>query len=1102
MTHLRRADEDQWVVPDAWHAKATPFRGRGPVRAVRTDPKALGLYRKWLDDKRVRLAIELTSRGGYRDLAEAAAHAIEHPGDATPLGIAVAGALAARVADATRPKPNLTGRLVDAWVAAHGAGTAAAAGALLAGLSVGHIGADLTRCVARRPERPHVFDEPAATLLPRLRTHLAALSDTEYYAAVADLGRVRAESRALAVHTATSYLAPTEQDWVNSDLALARSASHPDSAETMLAATVTSAEQLALLDTPGYLWRLTGRADILRAVIEVGPDATPYLTQLLDVYGLSADDQRGIAELLAQLPTDAALLALLHRTDRPGVRAAAVEATYRFPRRAAHVLADLPDEPFTVGLRDLLTRVYPGLNAGTHAPQSAVECVPRDELPELLRMPPWERGVAPAPPTVLPGLGSPRPLALSWLPGEQDGWSNTFVAQTDPGRDWEDEFQRVRDRKWHGSWWTLRLIATAPPPLALANLDLIEPTELWDAVDPLRRILVRCGDAALTTIVDAVRHNAATTISVLLPATGTPVAELMTRQLDSRRNRAVALSWFERHLPTAAPDLLTAAFDKPGRQRTLAWKALRALDGRGHREALVTAAHTLGESAAEALVAALSTDPLDILPKTVPTLPTWLAPAALPPIVLRREVLTRPDGPRALPPDAVAAVCTMLAMSGPTGDYAGVTRLLELAERDSLAEFCWALFELWGFTGYSADENWVLHALGLLGTDDTARALTPLIRAWPGENAHARAVAALDVLTAIGSDVALMQLNSIAEKVKFKGIKATAREKIRQLAEEAGMSAEELADRLVPGFGLAEDGTLRLDYGPRAFLVGFDEQLRPMVRDVAGTPRKALPKPGVKDDPELAPAAYKRFNNLKKDVKSVAAEQLLRMERAMVRNRRWTAANHRRLFVEHPLLWHPTRRLVWATFDADGAPTGSFRVAEDRSLADVDDDTVTLPDDMLVGIAHPLHLGDTRAAWAEVFADYEILQPFPQLQREIHLPTDRDAAFARFDGTVVPAGKVLGLTRLGWERGTPMDAGISGEIFRPLGDDRSVVLDLDPGFVAGMALELGDQTISVHITASGQESAWDHRNRTEHSFADLDQVTVSELLRELVQLTT
>lgn len=62
-------------------------------------------------------------------------------------------------------------------------------------------------------------------------------------------------------------------------------------------------------------------------------------------------------------------------------------------------------------------------------------------------------------------------------------------------------------------------------------------------------------------------------------------------------------------------------------------------------------------------------------------------------------------------------------------------------------------------------ENWAFTSLGILGNDDTARKLTPLIRAWPGESQHKRAVSGLDVLADIGSDVALMLLNGIAKRL-------------------------------------------------------------------------------------------------------------------------------------------------------------------------------------------------------------------------------------------------------------------------------------------------------------------------------------------------
>lgn len=103
-----------------------------------------------------------------------------------------------------------------------------------------------------------------------------------------------------------------------------------------------------------------------------------------------------------------------------------------------------------------------------------------------------------------------------------------------------------------------------------------------------------------------------------------------------------------------------------------------------------------------------------------------------------------------------------------------------------------------------------------------------------------------------------MHLHGIAQKVKFKGLQYEAQQRIRQVAERLGLSTEQLADRLVPDFGLDADGSMVLDYGPRRFLVRFDEQLKPFVADEDGKHRKALPKPGAKDDPELAPPPTRR----------------------------------------------------------------------------------------------------------------------------------------------------------------------------------------------------------------------------------------------------
>ncbi|OLT28245.1 hypothetical protein BJF79_41840 [Actinomadura sp. CNU-125] len=435
----------------------------------------------------------------------------------------------------------------------------------------------------------------------------------------------------------------------------------------------------------------------------------------------------------------------------------------------------------------------------------------------------------------------------------------------------------------------------------------------------------------------------------------------------------------------------------------------------------------------------------------------------------------------------------MLAMSKPDAPYAGVRVVRDLCDPASAAEFGWELFERWRAVGAPPKESWALAQLAHTGDDGTVRRLAPVIRAWPGEKGHAKAVTGLDVLAGIGTETSLMHLSFIAQRVKFAALKTRAREKIDEVAFGLELTADQLADRLVPDFGLDASGTLTLDYGPRRFTVGFDERLVPFVRDESGKPRKTLPKPGAKDDPALAPAARKLFTDLKKEVRTIAADQLRRFEQAMITGRRWPLAEFRDLFVAHPLRRHLVRRLVWAADDGtDGGTDGgpAFRVAEDGTFADASDDPIVLPVTARVRVAHPFDLAGDLPAWSELFADYEILQPFPQLARPVHTlaPDERTTGrLARFVGAEVPAFAVLGLVDRGWDRGEPQDAGVEDRITRRLDDRRHVIVELEPGIPVGDPDRHGDQTLAdVRFTEPP---------------GDLDPMLASEALADLLHLT-
>ncbi len=464
----------------------------------------------------------------------------------------------------------------------------------------------------------------------------------------------------------------------------------------------------------------------------------------------------------------------------------------------------------------------------------------------------------------------------------------------------------------------------------------------------------------------------------------------------------------------------------------------------------------------------------------------------LPPLIL--------TGGKAVPTGHLGAL--VVALRG--DDAVGLRELRDAAERKALAAFGWELFQLWLQAGAPPKDKWAFTGLGALGNDETARRLTPLIRAWPGESQHARATVGLDVLGQLGSDVALMMLNGIAQKLKFKGLQERARDKMREIAEARGITAEQLADRLVPDLDLEDDGSKTLDFGPRSFRVGFDEALAPFVMDAAGTRLKDLPKPNSKDDAALATEATDTWKAMKKDARAVASIQLVRLELAMGNARRWSGDEFRAFFVEHPLLFHVVKRLVWAVYDRAGAPTATFRVAEDRSYADRADDACVVADDARVGIAHRLHLtDDDERAWTRVFADYELEAPFAQLGREVFRLTPAEAAvtaLTRYEGTKVETKKLLGLLSRGWFKGPAQDAGCISNLYKPLEGGLSAAIGMSDGLNAG-GMDYVDpvQTLdTVDFAASRRE--WTEVRADALALGALPAVVVSEVIRDLESL--
>ena len=1103
-------DEDTFVVPGSWRRSMLPRRGDGSRPPV-LNPDAPAQQRQLLEPLREDISKTLAelsdddpelATAGLAYLAAALGEA--ESAAVVPLGAAVVATLAVRLNRLVQ-EPTLRS-VADSWVARYGVVFAAGTAAELAGLTPWSDGILRLR---RLPAGDH-SGTAAHPFADRVREHLAAGTDEEYAAARDALAGYRDDL--LRQRIMTAFLLPTETGWVDEDCrAVAATGGRIGPLATTLLHSVGTVAQLDLINGQLITWSVIYSAGpILTMTAAVGPAAAPFLARWFDDGHGSADALKRVLAVLATLPTDEAFQLLLDRADRKYVQPALLDAMRRYPVRALRLLAAAG--PAGAALLRAHVRANPDVVRAA-SPQlsdavrqrveaaadtaDAVPEAPADTVPPVLAEPPWTVRRTAAGQARLDGLASADRPAIDWQPGEREAWASPPPWNYD---DWKGErtwleigesFRTRRLPRFQEAW----VVATAPDEVAGPLLAGWRPADAWCLESWMKVIVARHGLAALPAVLHFVKANPAHA-DLLLPYTGPAVAEAMADWLARTKSaRPVAQAWLARHPAAAGRALVPAALGKPGPARRAAEAALRVVAGAGHESGVLAAARGYGPAAAAGIEALLRTDPLDVLPARIPALPAWFDAALLPQVLLR-------DRRHAVPVRMVGHLVTMLAMSRPGEVYAGVAVVRDACDPASLAGFAWELFECWRAVGSPARDGWALSALGWIGDDATVRRLAPLIRAWPGEGGHARAVAGLDVLAGIGTDVALMHLHGIAQKVKFAALKQRARDKMAEVAEELGLTSDELADRLVPDLGLDADGSLTLDYGPRRFVVGFDEQLKPYVADADGTRRKDLPKPGARDDAELAGGAYQRFAALKKDVRTIATDQIRRLEEAMVLQRRWPVAQFRELFVGHPLLWHIVRRLVWASYDGDKLVT-AFRVAEDRSLANVDDDALALDDTATVGIAHPLHLGEAVPAWSEVFADYEILQPFAQLGRETYPLTDEERAateLLRFTNRTALTVKVLGLDRRGWRRGEAQDGGVQGWLERPLPGNRAAVLSIEPGIPAGMATEWPEQRIEG-VWVNNQPSG-DWRSKGLVPLGELDPVLASELVRDIASVVS
>lgn len=408
-------------------------------------------------------------------------------------------------------------------------------------------------------------------------------------------------------------------------------------------------------------------------------------------------------------------------------------------------------------------------------------------------------------------------------------------------------------------------------------------------------------------------------------------------------------------------------------------------------------------------------------------------------------------------------------------------RRAALAERlrvsvDSLRERCgeqrldaWmaALLRSWlqdiG-TGTARKFPWVVPTAALLGGDACAALMGAHLR---GENHSLRCTGEVGVeaLVEIGTRGALLELAHLARKFPSKLRGEGAHRALQAIAAKQGLTPERLQDRILPDCGIDATGRRSFDYGPRQFELLLDEHLTPLLRAADGRRLTSLPKPNSKDDATRAAEAREAWKLAKNQIAQTARSLAARFETAMISGETWSVAEFNEYFRRHPLARHVVRRLLWTA--QLGGTSALFRVAEDDTLADCNDAPLDLRSDAThIRPVHPLELAsNVLETWQRLFAEYQILSPFPQLDRPIFELRPEQATLtalaplpeARFEAKAV----VFPLENRGWLREQYADGGMltrHTREFRRHGVTAS--LEYEPGAFLGDLLGSGPQRLT------------------------------------------
>lgn len=320
------------------------------------------------------------------------------------------------------------------------------------------------------------------------------------------------------------------------------------------------------------------------------------------------------------------------------------------------------------------------------------------------------------------------------------------------------------------------------------------------------------------------------------------------------------------------------------------------------------------------------------------------------------------------------------------------------------------IFKFWLESGADTKKKYITLPYCLYASDSQIIKLKKQLETWAAASRGQLASFVVGNMALNGGAVALLTVDSISRKFPSNMVKNAAKSAFAYAAKILGVPVDELSDKIIPSLGFSKSGERVFDYGSRTFTVSLMPDFALSIHDNAKNKDiKSMPKPNANDDAAKAEAAKKEFSELKKQIKTVTATQKQRLEKVFMNGRTWKSEDWRKLFEENAVMHCFAEKLVWGVYE-NGKVRSTFRYLSDGSFCNEDDDEYEFPENADITLVHPVDIeGEVLEKWKEQFDDYEIVQPFSQLNASVIKLSESDVEdnqVSKYIGKSCKSGKL------------------------------------------------------------------------------------------------